>query len=209
MAMTIDSASERVRPANQRLRIAILRLLGLAALPLVLCGQGRWSPEVSAVLGLAGTLCIVAAVLGRFWAILYIGGRKSRAVMRDGPYSICRHPLYLFSTLGALGFGLLLHSLVLAALFGASAALVLSLTARREERYLIAEFGPAYRAYRAEVPMLWPAPHLYRGAPEILVRMDVLRRNLADALVFLAALPVAEGMNLIHAQGFWTGFGLF
>jgi dTDP-4-dehydrorhamnose 3,5-epimerase len=51
--------------------------------------------------------------------------------MQEGPYSICRHPLYLFSTIGAAGFGLLLDSLTLTVVFGLGAFAILSLTARR------------------------------------------------------------------------------
>lgn len=51
-------------------------------------------------------LKIVACVLIGFWSILYIGGRKNQMIMQDGPYSMCRHPLYLFSTIGVFGFGL-------------------------------------------------------------------------------------------------------
>ena len=69
-----------------------------------------------AVLGL-GLAAIIVAIVGRAWCSLYIGGRKNAQVMQDGPYSICRHPLYFFSTIGATGFGLLLDSLLLAALF--------------------------------------------------------------------------------------------
>ncbi|MDQ7778065.1 MAG: isoprenylcysteine carboxylmethyltransferase family protein [Paracoccus aminovorans] len=207
MTMTLDQ-SPRVRPADQRLRIAVLRLLFLLALPLVLWTHSRWPVLPGAALRLAGTLCVFAAVLGRFWAILYIGGRKNAEVMRDGPYSICRHPLYLFSTLGVAGFGLMLQSLVLAALFGAAGFLVLSMTARREERYLLAQFGPAYAAYRAEVPMLWPAPRRFRSRPEVRFRIDVLQRNFADALVFLSALPLAEIVNQLHAHGRLLGIAL-
>ena len=140
MSLIVDNIPS-VAPANQRLRLNVLRLAFVAALLPMLWGYTRWAEGPAAILHLAGTLCVFAAVLGRFWAILYIGGRKNADVMRDGPYSLCRHPLYLFSTLGVVGFGLLLQSLTLAIGFGGAALLVLSHTARAEERFLRGKFG--------------------------------------------------------------------
>src|SRR5262245_36841884 len=42
-------------------------------------------------------LTFAAGAGARFWATLYIGGRKERELVTDGPYSLCRHPLYLGS----------------------------------------------------------------------------------------------------------------
>lgn len=88
-----------------------------------------------------GILCIIGAVIGRFWAILYIGGRKNMVVMQDGLCSICRQPLYLFSTLAAVGFGLTLGSVIVTAVVRNLAFAILSMTAAREERYLRQTFA--------------------------------------------------------------------
>lgn len=197
-----------VAPANQRLRIALLRLLFvLAFVPLVL-GVPGWSAAAEAALRVTGTLCVVGAVLGRFWAILYIGGRKNAEVMQDGPYSICRHPLYLFSTLGVIGFGLLLGSLVFAATLGLLAFGLLSATAAREERFLRASFGHAYTAYAARVPRILPRPWLFHTPAQIVLHLNTLRTNLADAAVFLSTIPVAEAIRLAHDAGLLHGFAV-
>lgn len=199
-----------VRPANQRLRIATLRLFFVAALIPILWGVPVWQAvPVQALMRTAGSLCIVAAVLGRFWAILYIGGRKNAQVMQTGPYSICRHPLYFFSTIGATGFGLLLDSLLLAALFGLGAFTILSATARREEDYLRTMFGPAYEDYAGRVPRILPRPSLFRAGPGMMLNLNALRTNLADALVFVAAFPVAEAIGALHDAGLARGFWIF
>ena len=44
---------------------------------------------------------LLAAVLGRFWAILYIGGRKNAEVMQDGRIRSCRIRFYLFRSSSA------------------------------------------------------------------------------------------------------------
>src|SRR5690242_19500682 len=65
-------------------------------------------------LGVAGWLCFSAGALFRWWASLYIGGRKHQELVLDGPYSVCRNPLYLGSFLLALSIAFFLHSLTFA-----------------------------------------------------------------------------------------------
>lgn len=189
------------RPFNQKIRIATLRLVFAALLPLVAFTQSRWGgvPSVALTLETLGILGIFASVLGRFWAILYIGGRKNAAVMQDGPYSICRHPLYLFSTLGVVGFGLMLGSMTLAAILGGTAWLILSMTAAREEQFLRASFGARYDDYAARVPRMLPAWRLFRTESLVTVDIGTLSRNTADALVFMALIPLAELLKWIAA----------
>lgn len=192
-----------IRPANQKRRIAILRLFFLAALPLIVFSRSAWlEPEwLFDIFEITGIFLVIAGVLGRFWSILYIGGQKNRKVMQDGPYSFCRHPLYLFSTVGILGFGMMLGSVVLTVLLGGLTFLILSLTAAREEAYLRETFGPAYSDYAARVPRILPRPGLFRTAPEVTFKVDALRGNLFDALVFLSFIPLAELMEMLHETG--------
>lgn len=87
-----------------------------------------------------GILLVIAGVLGRFWSILYIGSRKNVLVMQDWPYSVCRHPLYLFSTIAVLGFGLMLGSLLPTLVKTGLTFYVLNDIASKEEKFLRSEF---------------------------------------------------------------------
>ena len=145
-----------------------------------------------------GILAALSAILGRFWAILYIGGRKNAVLMQEGPYSICRHPLYLFSTIGVVGFGLMLESLALAAALGGIAFLILSLTATQEERFLREAFGASYDAYMQNVPRMLPTLRLYHTSSRITFDTRTLTRNAADALVFIALIPLAELLKWVE-----------
>lgn len=191
------------KPFNQRIRIAALRLFFVACIPLIVFTRSAWmEPEwVFEIAEVTGILLIIFAVLGRFWAILYIGGHKNRQVMQDGPFSICRHPLYLFSTLGVVGLGLMLGSLVLTALLGIAVFLILTATAAREEAFLRSEFGPTYDIYAARVPRIWPNLSLFHTEPSVQVKVATLRVNFFDALVFLAFIPLAEFMEWIKETG--------
>lgn len=195
------SAPSRSVPVNQAIRVNILRFAFICALPLAFFTRSAWEEVVFETLEVLGLALIISAVLGRFWSILYIGGHKNNTVMRDGPYSICRHPLYLFSTLGVLGFGLMLGSIVLTLVLGGITLAILSVTARKEEAFLRGQFGPSYDAYAAEVPMLLPRLSGFQTTPTITVSVPHLRQNLMDALVFLCFIPLAEVLEHVKEAG--------
>ena len=54
-------------------------------------------------LKILGYALIIGAALGRIWCNIYITGRKDKELCTDGPYSLCRNPLYLFSFIGVVG----------------------------------------------------------------------------------------------------------
>lgn len=199
------------RPDFERIRINLLRAAFVILLPAVIFTRSAWlDPEwVYEVIESLGMLLIVAGVLGRFWAILYIGGRKNRTVMQDGPYSVCRHPLYLFSTIAAVGFGLMLGSFVLAFVFGGLVLLILSATARREEARLRQTYGAAYDDYARRVPMILPNPALFRTEGNMTFSVSHLRTNLNDALVFLLLIPFADFMEWLKETGALPGIALW
>jgi protein-S-isoprenylcysteine O-methyltransferase Ste14 len=98
-----------------------------------------------------------------WWARLHIGPlwssgvtlKDRHALIRSGPYAITRHPIYSGLLLSLVATALARDDL--AAILGAAlimGGLVLKL--RQEEQFLESEFGPAYQAYRREVPALLP-----------------------------------------------------
>ena len=194
--------SDTALPFDQRIRINGLRALGLGVVPLLFLAHPWFAGEslASELMEVAGLFLIIACVLGRFWAILYVGGRKNRGVVVDGPYSMTRNPLYFFSALGALGVGMLFGMITLALAVGAATFGVLWLTARREQAFLEAEFGQAYRDYARRVPMFLPRPALYSSPGRIEISTATLRRNLRDAFVFLMAIPLAELAEFVHGH---------
>ncbi len=195
----------------RRYRIAALRVFFVLAIPAILFTDSIWSGTywIMEVVEVTGLFLVIAAVLGRFWSILYIGGRKQNMVMQDGPYSMCRHPLYLFSTLGALGFGLMLGSLVLTLFFGGVVFAVLLATAHQEEEALRHGFGDQYDRYAARVPAILPDPRLFRTESMISVDVAHLRGNFFDALVFLALIPIAEAAESLKEAYLLPSFPIF
>ena len=184
----------------QKSRINILRCLFVLILPLLVIAQPAYSEHSvwAEVLEPLGALTVIAGVLGRFWSILYIGGRKNQMVMMEGPYSVCRHPLYLFSTIATTGLGLMLGSIVLALVLGGLTFLVLMLTAQKEEAFLRAKFGAVYENYAAKTPLILPSLALFHTPDEVSFSVRHLRGNTFDALVFLSFIPLAESIEYIR-----------
>jgi protein-S-isoprenylcysteine O-methyltransferase Ste14 len=193
------------RPFDQSIRIGMLRLGAIILVPLLILTHPYFGGEGLAyeLMEVVGTLLIIACVLGRFWAILYVGRHKNREVVTDGPYSISRNPLYFFSTLGAFGVGLLFGKITLALVLGFGVFAILYRTAAKEQAFLAAEFGEAYAEYAARVPMFLPDPRLFRTADEVTVSAGAIRRNLFDAFVFLSAIPLAELSSALYAHTDW------
>jgi protein-S-isoprenylcysteine O-methyltransferase Ste14 len=111
-------------------------------------------------LRLVGGALVLLAVVGAGRSLLKLGASLSplpepmagAALVTEGAYAHCRHPLYRQILLGALGMSLLHGSALHLALLLALAA-VLGGKARREERSLVA-VHPSYAAYRAATPAI-------------------------------------------------------
>ena len=82
----------------------------------------------------------------RLWAAGHI--EKSREVTRSGPYRFTRHPLYVGSSVIALGVVIAARSVVLGVLAAIYLAVTLTAAVRTEEATLRRDFGDAYDRYR-------------------------------------------------------------
>lgn len=138
-----------------------------------------------AVLDAAALGCVVLAVLGRIWCSVFIAGRKDAELVIDGPYALCRHPLYSLSILAGAGFGLATHSLLLALVALLGLALLLARAAAAEDRALAARHGDAHARYAAATPAFVPRALRHPLPPAREVRPEVLWKAFVDAGAFL------------------------
>lgn len=161
-----DKAVERRESlASRAVHIAPLSLaVALFALPYQ--GDGwlwaRFLPLNSAYFWI-GIALLVAGLAFTIAARRHLGGNWSGTVtlktdhelIRTGPYSLVRHPIYTGLLLGFIGSAVALGEVrgLVAVLLVAVAFL---LKIRLEERWMIETFGDAYRRYRAEVRALIP-----------------------------------------------------
>jgi protein-S-isoprenylcysteine O-methyltransferase Ste14 len=184
----------------QRRRKRVLGFVSVVMLFAVLTIGSAW-PQSSwprVAVESIGLLLILAAIVGRAWCSLYIGGRKKSELVQEGPYSLCRNPLYVFSVMGVFGALSQTGSISLAAAFTAVTAAVFIPVVRQEEAYLSAAFPGDYDDYARRTPRFLPAPALWRTSSELTVRPKFLVRTLLDGLPFLAAWPAFELLSALH-----------
>ena len=167
--------------STPRLRATFAIYLCLvAATPLV--GPREIASGLGHLLGIAGFACVTLACLGRIWCSLFIAGHKDETLVTSGPYAYCRHPLYSFSIVGALGLGLASKSLLLGALVVLFVAGLLTYAASCEEQFLEDAFPEEFKAYVAATPnMWWPAPRKKPLPVQLDVRPAVFWKSFLDA----------------------------
>lgn len=185
---------------RQRQRMRLLWALSILLVCLVLFVQAKASPDSASheFIEDIGAALIAVAVLGRTWCSLYIGGRKLHELVTNGPYSIVRNPLYVFSCIGALGIGLGTASVVLAGVMALVTALVFQGVIRIEEEALQDRFGAAFAEYAARVPRLWPRPSLWVDAPTLSVSPNRVVRTFFDSAVMLLTIPALELVEVLQ-----------
>ena len=157
--------------------------LGIAiqTIGITLAGFGRVKPTLASwsPLSLAGTAVVVLLMaatiglfaassheLGRNWSLV-ARTRRDHELVRTGPYSRVRHPIYL---------GMLLFLLALAVALGHWAQLLVAvpvyfagtaIRTRIEDSLLEQSFGKTFRDYRSQTPAL--IPRLFEAASSALL----------------------------------------
>lgn len=176
-----------------RRRLLVTRLLLLGMAPLFLVSQGPYAEGyfLDTFLTSAGFILLLVAATGRVWASLYLSGRKNSQLVTEGPYSLVRNPLYLFSFIGFLGAGLVFESVILALLLAGIFTVGHWPTMLREEGDLREIFGEAYEAYARQVPRFIPRFGPVRRPAQILVNTRAFSRAMREAslipMVFVVA----------------------
>jgi protein-S-isoprenylcysteine O-methyltransferase Ste14 len=188
---------------QQRRRLAIgfvIAILVIALLFVRSSFSGRTHEYVESI----GLSFIVAAILGRMWCTMYIGGRKSSEIVRSGPYSVTRNPLYVFSSIGAIGVGAQTGSVIIALSFGILCYIAFHIVIDTEEKFLERNFGEPYRAYCRDVPRFFPNFSIYSDDTMVTVKPDRLYRTFLDGLVFFVAYPFFEFIEYLQDVGVLT-----
>jgi protein-S-isoprenylcysteine O-methyltransferase Ste14 len=199
--------------AASRLRIPLSRafvaLLGIA----ILFNGSYWARAglmFGDLLTSAGLVLIGIATVGRLWCNLYIVGYKNRELLTTGPYSISRNPLYLFSSIGAVGVGCMSESVVITATIALLFAATYPSVIRAEEQRLAGLHGEAWTRYAATVPRFWPNIARLSEPEQYTIYPRQFRRHLFDALWFGWAAAILLLIETLHDSGWlpiwWHAF---
>lgn len=122
-----------------------------------------FSPLWKTILSYSGMLLVLAGSFLTLWARTTLGIMWSSAplifeghsIIKTGPYSVVRHPIYtgiilmLLGTFGITGYFILIPLLAAMCILYAGKAVI-------EERLLSNTVGKKYDAYRKAVPMFFP-----------------------------------------------------
>ncbi|MGS1116750.1 methyltransferase family protein [Castellaniella sp. UC4442_H9] len=187
----------------QVLRLRALTVLGVLAVAVLPWVGSAW-PEsgwVNRSLEWLGLALILVAILGRTACMLYLGGRKGADLVAEGPYSVSRNPLYVFSILAVLGIGLQTGSLVVGGVLALAAFAVFRWIVIEEERLLQAAFGTRFDAYCVRVPRFWPRRGVWRSPRHVMVDLHGVWKTVRDALPYFLAVPVFEAIEVAQANG--------
>lgn len=161
---------------------------------------GVWGEWVCYTLGWA---LFMAGGAYRWWATLYISGRKDMQVICTGPYSMSRHPLYFGTFLLGLSCAAFLHSLPFLVGLVVTGIVYLGITLPREERRLEALYGDAYRDFQRRTPRFFPSWTNYRSPESIVVNLSGLRAELIRAARWALIPLIAHLLCQARLEAWW------
>lgn len=185
-----------------RYRILVSRLFGLGLVGLLLLShRPLFAPQAAQVANWLGFVLLLVCAFGRLWSLQYLAGFKSRRVISDGPYSIVRNPLYVFSFLGAAGLALAAnHSLFFLALLLAY-VVYYPFVVISEERGLTTILGREYEEYCARVPRFLPRFGGFHEPETYEIRAARFSRNYLEVVWFPLAWMVLQWITAARAAG--------
>jgi len=188
--------------STPRLRITLLWYLALLIIS-IFTHPAPMNPLISTAVDTLALLAVIGACLGRIWCSIFIAGRKDTELVTDGPYALCRHPLYSLSILGGVGLGCATHSIVLTTL---TLVILLSLFRQAiitEEKYLALHHEKIFLNYLKCTPRFLPSKigfnqWLQTLPSEISIKPNLLWKAFIDAGAFMLLYAVIHTVELLH-----------
>ena len=189
--MTKDQSHMTPIPKLLKARQLHSRIFAVVAVLLLLVSQPLMAAEapLRQIMLWAGYGLVIFGAFGRVYCTAFIGGRKNDEVVRAGPFSIVRNPLYVFSFLALLGVGLQSGMWLVTLLLVGAFVLYYPLVVAKEEAFLKNKFGEPYEAYVREVPRWLPDFKLWNEPEQVDAKPKFLRKTALDAMVFFLPLP--------------------
>lgn len=150
---------------------------------------------------ISGLILLSICSLGRLWALMYLTGYKSNRIITEGPFSMVRHPLYVFTFIGTVGIGLASENVLVLLVIIVFYASYYPLTILAEEKKLMTKFGQDYLKYMQHTPRFLPKLSLYREPDKFEVKTTKFVKNFVDAMWFIWMFPIIHFVELLQNQG--------
>ena len=135
-----------------------------------------------------GFTLVVLGGFGRIWASLYLEGFKTKKLIKEGPYSMVRNPLYFFSLMLFLGMCFAIKSIAISVALLLVFVLFHVPTILNEEKVLSNTHDESYRAYYESTPRLIPNLFKYKKTEStdiIQVRIKSINKRLWEVIGYL------------------------
>lgn len=158
----------------------ILFVLGIPALMWVVSGRGFPYVPDSPMQVIVAVILVLAGLALSIWSIVYMRrvgkgnpfdaygyevAPRTKHLMTDGPYGVCRNPMLLGVYILDAGVMVYLWSFWAVMVFAVE-AFFLTRQVRSEEKRLVNDFGEEYQAYMAVTKRYVPSfPALFRSSP--------------------------------------------
>ena len=149
-------------------RIAVLRLSILSIITFIILDNNfsAYNLDIdlntSILFSCIGFALVVLGGFGRIWSSLYLEGFKTKKLIKDGPYSMVRNPLYFFSLTILLGICFAIKSIPISIALLSVFILFHVPTIINEEKVLLSTHDESYKAYYESTPRLLPNIFKYK-----------------------------------------------
>ena len=149
-------------------RIIVLRLSILSIITLIILDNNfsAYNLDIdlntSILFSCIGFALVVLGGFGRIWSSLYLEGFKTKKLIKDGPYSMVRNPLYFFSLTILLGICFAIKSIPISIALLSVFILFHVPTIINEEKVLLSTHDESYKAYYESTPRLLPNIFKYK-----------------------------------------------
>jgi protein-S-isoprenylcysteine O-methyltransferase Ste14 len=160
--------------------------------------------------------CVLVSLAGVAVRVLVSGyqrhGQSGRHTKRQvahelasaGPYSLCRHPLYLGNYLMWLGIALYPRDLWVALVVSLVYWVYYERIMIAEEGFVRERFGAAFDAWAAKTPAFLPALRSWRKPDQEFSWRNVLRREYSGVFALVVSFTALEVVGEHAVHGRWT-----
>ncbi len=155
---------------------------------------------IADALMLTGITLAGIAFFIRAWAVLYLAGYVNDQLLTEGPFSLCRNPIYLSTIIGATGVALQTQTLSFPLLLVAVLLVYLNVHIGGEERRLLKIHGQRFLAYRASTPRFVPHFSKLNEPERYIVHPHEFRRWLLDGLWIVYGIGFILLTQWLHAS---------
>jgi protein-S-isoprenylcysteine O-methyltransferase Ste14 len=185
----------------EKLRIPVSRVFAILMVALILISRSAWEyelPLLGSVLFFIGVLFAAIGSLGRMWCSLYIAVWKTKVLIKNGPYSMTRNPLYFFTFIGSIGVCLATMTISIPVILILAFCAYYPLVMKEEDKKLQSIHAERFSEYKIRVPMFFPDISLFSEPNEYTVKPIVFRKHMFSAIWFIWAIGIIHLINKLH-----------